>query len=76
MRGKNCVETEEFACAQNIDGALREWFHHGEDKYESQRKKMIEVANRAHIAYLCSELDLTYDDRVQKWHTTYTNPKV
>lgn len=73
MRGKNCPLTEEHACAQNIDGALREWFNHGEDKYEEQRELMKEVAARANISHLCSGLNLSYNDRVADWNDQYKN---
>lgn len=71
MRGKNSPLTEEHACAINIDGALREWFNHGEDKYEKQRLLMKEVANRAGISHMCTGLDLSYNDRVGNWVATY-----
>nr|APG76681.1 hypothetical protein 1 [Wenzhou picorna-like virus 8] len=71
MRGKNSPLTEEHACAINIDGALREWFNHGEDKYEKQRLLMKEVANRAGVSHMCTGLDLSYNDRVSNWVATY-----
>lgn len=72
MRGKNCPLTEEHACAQNIDGALREWFNHGEEKYESQRQLMLEVAKRSGISHMCTGLYLSYDDRAADWVATYS----
>jgi hypothetical protein len=71
MRDKNSVDTEEMASAQNMDGALREWFNHGEDKYEKQRGLMKEVANRAGITHLCNGLNLSYNDRVCDWNAQY-----
>lgn len=71
MRGKNCPLTEEHACAQNIDGALREWFNHGEEKYEEQRLLMREVATRAGISHMCTGLELNYNDRVADWVANY-----
>jgi hypothetical protein len=71
MRGKNCVDTEECASAQNIDGALREWFNHGEEKYEQQRLLMKEVAKRADISHMCTGLDASYNDRVDDWYDKY-----
>lgn len=71
MRGKNCVDTEESACAQNIDGALREWFNHGEEKFEKQRALMKEVAARAGITHMCTGLDSDYNDRVADWNAKY-----
>jgi hypothetical protein len=73
MRGKNCVDTEESACAQNIDGALREWFNHGEEKYEKQRALMTEVANRAGISHMCTRLNVSYNDAVVEWRERYEN---
>jgi hypothetical protein len=71
MRGKNCPLTEEHACAQNIDGALREWFNHGEEKYEQQRQLMTDVANRAGISHMCTGLNTSYNERVADWVDTY-----
>lgn len=71
MRTKNTVETEEFASAVNIDGALREWFNHGESKYEAQRLMMCEVAERAGISHMCTGLHTTYNERVVEWYTNY-----
>lgn len=67
LRGKNAPITEEHACGQNIDTALREWFNHGETVYEERRAQMIEVARRARITHLCKELDVSYVDRVEQW---------
>jgi hypothetical protein len=75
MREKNCVDTEESACAQNLDGALREWFNHGEAKYEQQRELMTEVATRANIRHMCTGLNLSYTDRVSDWHAKYSPEK-
>jgi hypothetical protein len=72
MRGKNCVDTPESACAQNIDGALREWFNHGEEKYEAQRLLMKEVASRTGISHLCTGLNESYNDRVVDWFDKYS----
>lgn len=71
MREKNSPMTEESACAQNLDGALREWFNHGEEKYEKQRTLMREVANRAGISHMCNGLNLSYADRAADWIATY-----
>jgi hypothetical protein len=50
---------------------VREWFSYGRDKYETRREQMKEVAQRAGIRHLCSELDVTYDERVTKWYENY-----
>nr|APG78965.1 hypothetical protein [Beihai picorna-like virus 23] len=71
MREKNSPLTEEHACAQNIDGALREWFNHGEEIYEKQRLLMSKVADRAGISHMCTGLQLSYTDRVADWVAQY-----
>jgi len=71
MRPKGCVNTEEEACAINVDGALREWFNHGEDIYESRRAQMKEVAKRGGIDHITAELDVTYAMRVDNWKNRY-----
>lgn len=71
MREKGCVNTPEYACAINIDGALREWFNHGPEKFERQRDLMVEVAKRANISHLCTTLNKNYVERVAEWHDTY-----
>jgi hypothetical protein len=72
MRGKNCVDTPEYACAQNIDGALREWFNHGKEKYEIQVDLMQRVAEAANITHLCTGLSATYEERVEDWFAKYS----
>jgi hypothetical protein len=67
LRPKGCEHTEEYACAINIDGALREWFNHGPSLYEHRRRQMKDVASKAGITHLCTELDLSYMDRVENW---------
>jgi hypothetical protein len=71
MRGKNVSESEDEASAQNIDGALREWFNHGETKYEAQRVLMKEVAQRAGITHMCRTLHADYNEYVQAWKQRY-----
>lgn len=71
VRGKGAPLTEDLACAQNIDTALREWFNHGPEVYELRRGQMREVATRAGIKHLCSELDTTYDAHVLRWKLKY-----
>jgi len=71
LRPKNAPLTPKEACATNIDGALREWFNHGEDVYEMRRKQMREVAAMAGITHMCTMLDETYNDRVLNWRETY-----
>lgn len=71
LREKNSPLTEEQACAENIDGALMEWFNHGKNTYESMRGKMREVAKRAGISHMCAGLDMSYEDRIENWHENY-----
>lgn len=72
LRNKNSPLTEELACAQNIDTALREWFNHGPELYEERRIQMVEVARRANITHLCTELEHKYVDKVALWREKYT----
>lgn len=57
--------------AQNIDGALREWWQYGREVYDQRREQMKEVAMKAGISHLCNELDVTYDDRLEKFKERY-----
>ncbi|APG76845.1 hypothetical protein 1 [Beihai picorna-like virus 5] len=70
LRSKH-VSLKEQA-AQNIDGALREWFLHGREIYENRREQMKVVAARGDIAHMCTGLDETFDDRVRVWREKYT----
>ncbi len=72
LRSRNSPLTEELACAQNIDTALREWFNHGPELYEQRRIQMVEIAQRASITHLCTELEHTYADKVAMWREKYT----
>jgi hypothetical protein len=71
LRGKNSPLTEEHACGQNIDTAIREWFNHGEELYEKRRSEMKIVAEKAGITHLCTELEVDYDQRVAQWRAKY-----
>lgn len=71
LRDKGCTDSEEYACAKNIDTACREWFNHGEDVYEERRSQLRDVANRAGVLVFCEELDKSYDWRVQEWKEKY-----
>jgi hypothetical protein len=54
---------------QNIDGALREWFAHGEEVYELRRAQMIEVSTRTGL--MCRETDVPYAARLAAWKEKY-----
>lgn len=72
MYGKKCPYTEEWACAQNIDTALREWENHGEAVYERRRIQMKEVCEfDARIKVLCTRLDVPYSQCVDEWRAKY-----
>jgi len=68
---KSKANTKEKLAADNIDGALREWFNHGEGIYEKRREQMREVAELAGISHMCTLLDQTYFDRVEHWKDRY-----
>jgi hypothetical protein len=63
--------TNEEQCMSNIDGALREWFSHGREKYEERRGQMKEIARRANLAYGCKELDVSYDEALDRFSQKY-----
>lgn len=71
LRDKSSPLTEEHACAQNVDTALREWFNHGREVYEKRRIQMQEVAKRGGITHLCTQLDVTFDEKVDEWRRKY-----
>jgi hypothetical protein len=71
MRPKKCENTPELACALNIDTALREWANHGRDVYEKRRVQLREVARRADITHLCTQLDVDFDESVLDWKCKY-----
>lgn len=68
---KSKVNTKEKLAADNIDGALREWFNHGREVYEMRRAQMKEVAAMAGISHLCTMLEDTFDHRVEHWKDRY-----
>jgi len=61
--------TPEEVCTQNVDGALREWFFHGREVFESRREQMKEIARRANLP--CRTLDDDFDTRVDQWKQKY-----
>lgn len=72
MRPKGCPLTCEEAVAQNIDGALREWFNHGPDVYAARREQMSMIAQEHKIDHLCLNLGQTYEQMCIDWHTKYS----
>lgn len=69
LRSKHISAKEQSA--QNIDGALREWFLHGKDVYEKRRAEMKEVADKGEIAHMCYLLNDTFEDRMKVWQDKY-----
>jgi hypothetical protein len=57
--------------ASNINGAIREWFSHGEEKYEFRRAQMREVAEMCDLIGWCDQLDVTYAQAMHRWVQTY-----
>lgn len=57
--------------AMNIDGALREWWQYGREMYEKRREQMKDVALQTNISHMCTELDVTYDDRMEMFNKRY-----
>lgn len=68
---KSKENTREKLAADNIDGALREWFNHGQEVYELRRAQMQEVAKRANIDHICTQLDKDFDYQVEHWKDRY-----
>ena len=71
VRGKKSPITEREACAQNVDGALMEWFNHGEEIYEKRRAQMIDVAQMSDITHMCGRLDKDYSTLAAAWIEKY-----
>lgn len=55
--------------AQNIDGALREWFFHGREIFDMRLEQMKEVAQTTGVFPLTLGVD--YDDRLLLWKEKY-----
>lgn len=71
-REKGSPLSDEQACAANVDSALIEWFHHGEEVYNERREQMTEVCKRAEISHISQGIHMSYDERVAKWHEDYS----
>jgi len=68
---KSKAISAEDQSAQNIDGALREWWQYGREMYELRRDQMRQVAIKTGIAHLCTELEISYDMRMQDFKEKY-----
>ena len=72
LYSKKCEYTEEWACAQNIDTALREWENHGSEVYELRRSQMVDICSRNdRVRVLCTRLEVPYDQCVDEWRQKY-----
>lgn len=63
--------TNDEQCAQNIDGALREWFYYGSEIYEYRREQMRRVATKTGLTHMCGELDVDYETRLRLYCDKY-----
>jgi hypothetical protein len=68
---KSKANTREKLAADNVDGALREWFNHGREVYEMRRTQMQEIAKRTNIDHICTQLDKDFDYQVEHWKERY-----
>ena len=50
---------------------LMEWFNHGPTVYEKRRDEMKDAARLAKLTNLCTQLHVSYQDRVEQWHERY-----
>ena len=71
LREKNSPLSEVEACAMNIDTALMEWFNHGPEVYEMRRDQMKDLARLTRLTNLCTQLHVSYLDKVEQWHERY-----
>jgi len=63
------TNTPEEVCTMNIEGAMREWFFHGEETYELRREQMKTIAVEHNLPV--RDLELSFDDRVEAWKDKY-----
>lgn len=71
---KSSAVTTTQQSMSNIDGALREWFAHGREKYETRRTQMNQVANATGISHGCLMLNQSYDDQLRAFSEKYNIP--
>lgn len=63
------TNSPEEVSTMNIEGAMREWFFHGEETYELRRNQMKTIAAAHNLPV--RDLDLSFDDRVEAWKDKY-----
>jgi hypothetical protein len=64
----SALTPREVAC-QNIDGALREWFFHGREVFDTRLEQMKRIAKIENLP--CRTLNLDFDTRVVQWKDKY-----
>jgi hypothetical protein len=69
LRSKAITVAEQSA--QNIDGAVREYFAHGEVVYEQRRLQLAEVARQCRLEHMCRELADPYEYKLQQFCLKY-----
>jgi hypothetical protein len=69
LKSKHCSVREQSA--QNIDGAIREWFLHGREVFERRQAQVREIAKKNGISHMCTMLDCTFDEMCEKWMKQY-----
>jgi hypothetical protein len=65
------VLSPEEAAAFNIDGAMREWFFHGREKFNLRQKQMKEVVEMCGLSDHVKDFDRSFDARVADWKDKY-----
>jgi len=70
LRSKSVTLAEQSIC--NLSGAAREFFFHGPEVYETRRLQLIKVAKLHNFLPLCPDLQLTFEERLNKWKEQYT----
>ena len=68
LASKEC--TPEEVSAQNIDGALREWFFHGREVFDQRQADMRRVVELTDVKPV--DVNKSFDDRVDEWKSKYT----
>jgi hypothetical protein len=69
LKSKHCSVREQSA--QNIDGAIREWFLHGREVFERRQAQVREIAEKNGISHMCTMLDCSFDEMCEKWLKQY-----
>jgi hypothetical protein len=69
MKRKNCDEPIERICGSSVDSALREFFRHGKEVYETRKAQLERVAQ---IHDLLPYIALASNDRLPSYETMLT----